>query len=83
MLHLERHGAPFFPFCNYLFKRICLWTILHGINHGLIFSSSSSTFSLDLVLVPNNYRFYRNICVMLYLSYKNYYFETDIKHPTK
>lgn len=57
MLHLERHGAPFFPFCNYLFKRISLWTMFHGINHGLIYFSSSSTFSLDSILVPNNYHF--------------------------
>lgn len=83
MLHLERHGAPFFPFCNYLFKRICLWTMFHGRNHGLIFSSSSSSFSLDLALVPNNYHFYE-ISVILLLSYKNCYcFEIDIKHTTK
>lgn len=83
MLHLERHGAPFFPFCNYWFKRICLWTMFQGRNHGLIFSSSSSSFSLDLALVSNNYHF-NEISVILLLSYKNCYcFEIDIKPTTK
>lgn len=49
----------------------------------LFFSLPSKPFSLNLVLVLNYYHFYRNINIVQYLTYKNYYFETKVKYTAK